>query len=533
MRWSTQTAERLARCPVGPVSPAPSEAESELLKATGGRGLPVMGGVVWGAAAAKAAAPDAEDHRPEEGELFALSPDGPWYLMKDGALLHPEEGIIASNWRAEVERRAWREGPWSDPSLVLYPPVGLVVAEGLGLPWREEASDEAGLTYGGERGWLVEEDHRCRVWLRHRDDLVEALRLSAEAGALVELVSQAPLGPDEPPPPPSAPAVYRREREGVTLSIWVEATGVHRRVERRGRVVDAQWIGPDAQLVQPPIPASTALPALSSRARAWLDEVGAVFDAGLTASPEQLRAELEARGLEINDALATLETKVGGVLVPHAHDPGLIGPLHLGTLQMLWAPDFLRRRLRGDGEEEPWLTPAVWPQMAFGAELLTLVGLQHAEERLYCDRAGAIYRYAGEYDLFRIEAGSIDTWLAAAGLRAEVRRENPALAWMRVKGSLAARLAEALGLSRVTDASDHVMTHYVAGGTWVWQQHAVAPNVASTYVVVPGVDRAVEVARRLSAMVEGDTPIEVQTAGPGGAARLKALQAAGLRVRAA
>lgn len=532
MAWSTRTAEKLGACPVGPASESPNEAEAELLAATSGRGAPVLDDVIWGRAAAKDAASSSPEMLPDdEATLFALSPAGPLYLTASGALIHDEEGIVASNWRAEVERCAWREGPWFHVSLVLYPPVATHVSSALGLPWREEASDEAGLTYANDRGLVVEEDRRCRVWLASRRELLTVLGVASDHGALVEIRSRVPLEDGSPPPRPASPPHYLHERGEVATKIWVEGDAVHRRVERQGRTMDAQWVGHAGQRVQASVAASSVLPAsMSPRAHLALDHMGARFDPGLTASLEQTHAELEQRALEVHPALLQFESAVGGVLVPHPYDPGLVGDLHLGLLQLLWAPAAVRRRMRGDGEEEPTLAPTKWPQMAFGSELLTLVGLQHQEERLYCDRSGAIYRYAGEYDLFRAEAGSIDRWLATAGLRVEVESINPNSAWLRVGGAAAAALAANLGLSRVDDASDQVVTHYVGGGTWVWQQHAFAPNAAATFVVVPEDETAVTLARQLLATPGSDGKLFAQVAGRGGAARFRALQAAGLPV---
>jgi hypothetical protein len=237
----------------------------------------------------------------------------------------------------------------------------------------------------------------------------------------------------------------------------------------------------------------------------------------------------EQRGLEVNEALLDLEERFGGLVIPHSHDPSAIGQLMFGVFQMLCVPPKLRRRLRWDGEEEVELEPTTWPQMRYQHDVLTLVGLQHVEERLYCDGGGTIYRYAGEVDLFRAEAGSAAGFFELMGLRAHAARTIGQIAWLRIDADVGDRIAKELGLERVREVTDHVAAHWLSESHWVWRQSSFGPNEPATFFVAASPSLVVEGARRMLSLAPKGK-LKLQTAGPGGAARLEALQAEGIVV---
>jgi len=508
--------------------------EASLFDATGGRGMPVLAGVVWGQARALEAGEDVAPELPDEGVLIAWSNDGPLYLTPQGSLLHSELGIIAGSAVAEVERLAWTQGPWASESLAIYPPIGHALSTELGVPWLEEASDDARFGYVNDDYLLIDEDQLTRLWARDRPRLARALKLCHTAGASVEVHSDAPRRSSERDlRVPVRPADYERAADGsdLTLRIWCDETRVVLRSTRTDTVIDERLFGDEAVVGRPSIRASRIMGgSLSARAAHHLDATGIVRQPDLHCSAARLRSELERRGLAVSDALVWLEERFGGLVLPTQGDGFRISELMFGVYQMLTAPPALRGRLRFDGQEEPDLAPTVWPQMRYGHDVLTLVGLELFEERLYCDGRGAIYRYVGEIDLFTVDAGSATAFFELKALRAHLRQTIRDLAWLRVDAMLGEQIADELRLGRVAEVSDYVATHWLGERLWLWQQTGYGPNGPATFLVSATPELMVAGAERMLQLAPGASGLKLQTSGLGGAARLVALQAAGLPV---
>jgi hypothetical protein len=144
---------------------------------------------------------------------------------------------------------------------------------------------------------------------------------------------------------------------------------------------------------------------------------------------------------------------------------------------------------------------------------------------LFADPGDAVWRYEDEVGSLEVAAGSARGYLGSAAVLEEIRRTLWFQASIRVRARGAERIATALHLDRVEEASDGLLSTYERAGLWLIERRAHGPSPDELRIVGDDGD-AIVAAARLA--VEGGARARVETGRTGSREWLEALHKEGI-----
>ncbi|MGK3959326.1 hypothetical protein WMF38_40560 [Sorangium sp. So ce118] len=535
--WSREELHRVEER-IGPLSRRHWELEESLFEATGGRGLPVLGEWVVGAAAVLSGVElplVLHGSGDRHGTLFASSGEGELYVFPSGEVQDSRGWAIGRDAFAVVERLVLlSDSDWLPMQAIFMRRNASELADRLKLRRLAESSDGWVDVWLKEGLLLVADDLRFdRARFATFEALASLLRGCAASGAPVYLESSAPVTVRDSDDveyssalEKQAQCIVRNDGERLLASDPASRTALQATI-RKGRVIERKTFGEETTEIVRYAAASRYLSGLVSSRVARLCDIHGMFrDPALSCGFDALAAELDQRGLPFHDAWFEFEERFGGIVWESARR-GTV-EMSLGICQCLSASadDGPAWRIRSTQ-----VIPDIWPTARYGEAHLILAGaMDNFDDQIFVDDRGVVYRLAGLLDELSAEATDGRTFLEKMAAEWEMHALIEESAPTTVHADVAQALVQRLSLSEITEASDAVSRVYQSEKVWVWQRLAFLPNTASA-TLVARTPKALVDALRIAYDAAPDADISVRRDLPGGRERIAALRAAGMTVR--
>jgi hypothetical protein len=513
----------LAAAACVPFDPSASEApepvrqlEAALFEATGGRGLPVLAGFVFGhrRAAEMSVVPSAL------GEPIAFHPRrATLYLAPSGAVAAsgPRARTVAPDACALLERlviteRTSRRGL----RLALVGEHGAAIAAAIGCAPSPVLAD---FWLSGDEGALIEH-WAGRTWIAcvRRADAERCLASAQERGLAARL-------DDDDPEPAGAtllaeaasagPPLYQGKDGALRVAAGAGEQLLQTRASR-GAVVEASLSAPGRVLAARP-----SLPPGSARLAGYLARRHAAQIEALRSAPSLARW-LDAKGERGWEAVVAVEETFGGVVSAGEWDGA--GAVVFGPWLMVERREEMRAAYRCHSDAAPDNHETL-PLVVLGGTRMFHVGLLSPDLDLCADVSGAVFSWEQDFERLRPMACSASVLLERLALVDEMREGWGKGAALVLGADLASELAGSLGAARVPEASDAVAEHHVGERAWV--RRTSDAGAARTLVTVPTLGELVQVARDVRAR-HPDVILDVEASALDGQRRQKALREAGL-----
>ncbi|KYF88937.1 hypothetical protein BE20_19440 [Sorangium cellulosum] len=554
--WSPFCRAHLSRADVRPLDPSSAQDwELELYELTDRRGLPRLLGTELGHDAASAAPVESGEGgaarepfatSPSLGPLYIIAPSGPKSLRG----LSTRSGLhLAQDWRDWIERLARVDAmaPFPPPLVVLNAKdqqaqrelLSRFIAK-LGLS-REPTSGDVSPIFAKEdtlvMGAYPHGGSRERVYTTNTGALDAALRAATEIGLpWCMATTRLPFG--------AIPAgltdivnEHRRATHFGALRVLVGKHAVVQQLEVLGiRIEDARFTPGGGVRRLDFVP-----PHGSERLARWA-RTGRVVRTSTQLDEASVAQWARERGITPWPALARCEQDLGGLLAPGGGGAGDADPLSrpaivLGLGLLMRAPETLVAswsRAYQTSPDEPLLLscgveePQVRRYLLWSWRGHDLVFIGEWRGRfVFCDAAGAIWRYDGLAGQLDVAAGTPRAFLERIALEEHLWSEWGHYVPVHVFADVGTETAHRLGLRVVREATDELVQTYEGDGVLLRQLAEYGPN--RTEVLVAGLDagRVVEAVRAARALAP-NSKVKVFSETGQGAALVNALIEAGI-----